>query len=371
MYEIDRATNSIHPLVQKTFSELKIGERENLQEWIAKRPDVLGEDLLIIQKEFSGFDKTRERPDLLALDKEGALVVIENKLDDSGKDVTWQALKYASYCFRLSKSDIAEIYQEYLSAEPDVNAEERISEFMDEDFEVLRLNRAQRIILIAAEFRPEVTSTVLWLKRFGVHLQCFRATPFVMEDKRFLKIDQILQDAEDYMIGIAKKAEDDIESNARLEIYFEFWSKLLAKMNSRETDLFQNITPKLHGRIEATAGGTVFSFSVSKSNCRVFLNIRSVKKSKDEGVDQKEANEAVFDQLEESKEQIESAFGGSLDWDRKKENVECHIGVESEGNVSDRDQWEKMIDFMTDAMFRLEQAIKEPLKQAVDWSYPA
>ena len=49
-------------------------------------PGCLGEELLIIQKEFSGFDDTQERLDLLALDKDGRLVVIENKLDDSGRD---------------------------------------------------------------------------------------------------------------------------------------------------------------------------------------------------------------------------------------------------------------------------------------------
>ena len=125
MYKIDTASNSIQPLEQKSFSSLGFRERENLQEWIAKQPDVLGEDLLIIQKEFRGFDETQERLDLLALDKQGALVVIENKLDDSGKDVTWQALKYASYCSRLSKSNIAKIYQAYLnSVEPDANAED-------------------------------------------------------------------------------------------------------------------------------------------------------------------------------------------------------------------------------------------------------
>ena len=32
----------------------------------------------------------------------------------------------------------------------------------------------------------------------------------------------------------------------------------------------------------------------------------------------------------------------------------------------DRDQWGTMIDFMTDAMCKLERAIKEPLKQAVE-----
>lgn len=77
-------------------------------------PDGLGEDLLIIQKEFDGFDETRERLDLLALDKSGNLVLIENKLDDSGRDVVWQSLKYASYCSGLKKADILRFYQNFL-----------------------------------------------------------------------------------------------------------------------------------------------------------------------------------------------------------------------------------------------------------------
>jgi len=79
---------------------------------ISKTP--WGEELLIIQKEFSGFDDTKERLDLLALDKRGALAIVENKLDDSGRDVVWQCLKYASYCSTLSKTSIADIYQQYL-----------------------------------------------------------------------------------------------------------------------------------------------------------------------------------------------------------------------------------------------------------------
>lgn len=77
-----------------------------MQEWTAKNPEVLGEELLVIQKEFDGFSDTHERLDLLALDKEGKLVIIENKLDDSGRDVTWQAIKYASYCSSMSQDEI-------------------------------------------------------------------------------------------------------------------------------------------------------------------------------------------------------------------------------------------------------------------------
>src|SRR5271165_3396782 len=105
MFKIDAAANSITSLTLRTFGELGFSERKNLQEWIAKEPSCLGEELLIIQKEFSGFSDTHERLDVLALDKQGSHVLIENKLDDTGRDVTWQALKYASYCSRLSKAE--------------------------------------------------------------------------------------------------------------------------------------------------------------------------------------------------------------------------------------------------------------------------
>ena len=101
MFKIDMESNSITPLKVRTFGELGFRERNNLQEWIAKNPSCLGEDLLIIQKEFSGFSDTNERLDLLALDKQGSLVLIENKLDDTGRDVTWQALKVAGLKIRV------------------------------------------------------------------------------------------------------------------------------------------------------------------------------------------------------------------------------------------------------------------------------
>ena len=123
MFKIDAAANSITSLTLRTFGELGFSERKNLQEWIAKEPSCLGEELLIIQKEFSGFSDTHERLDILALDKQGSLVLIENKLDDTGRDVTWQALKYALYCSRLSKENVLSIYQEFLAkTEPSADA---------------------------------------------------------------------------------------------------------------------------------------------------------------------------------------------------------------------------------------------------------
>ena len=63
-------------------------------------------DLLIIGKEFSGFDRTNARLDLLAVDTDGKLVVIELKRDDTGTDAHWQAIKYASYLRRVDADRI-------------------------------------------------------------------------------------------------------------------------------------------------------------------------------------------------------------------------------------------------------------------------
>ena len=186
MYKINSQQNRISPLLTKTFSELGFSERHHLQEWLVNTPAVFGEELLIIQKEFAGFDDTKERLDLLAIDKEGNLVIIENKLDDSGRDVVWQALKYAGYCSNLTKNDIIEIYQKYLDQyypNDHVKASDRLSEFLEiEDLQTKLINTStsQRIILVAANYRKEVTNTMLWLSQFNLSCQCFKVTPYIV-----------------------------------------------------------------------------------------------------------------------------------------------------------------------------------------------
>jgi len=365
MYRINADENRIEKMTKQTFSELGFKERDNLQEWIANEPSVLGEDLLIIQKEFSGFDDTQERLDLLALDKQGSLVIIENKLDDSGRDVTWQALKYASYCSGLSKENIRKIYQDYLDkTERGQKAEDRLTEFYDgADYEDISLNSGvtQRLILIAAKFRKEVTSTVLWLLNFKLRLQCFRATPHSMGDELFLNIEQIIptQDAEDYMIGMAEKAQDDINSKTELKnrhiVRKDFWTKLLQDINTK-TALYRNINPGIYHWIGAGSGmrGAGLNFAIAKSYGRAELYI-------DRG--EKEENEFVFDELEKNKEEIEKAFGGGLVWERLDDKRACRIKAETSGNVFERDTWGEMIAFMSDAMVRLENALKKPLAE--------
>jgi Domain of unknown function (DUF4268) len=363
MFKIDRNSNSITPLQMATFGELGYRERAHLQEWIAKNPSCLGEDLLIIQKEFSGFNETNERLDLLAIDKQGSLVIIENKLDDTGRDVTWQALKYASYCSSLSKEVISRIYQEYLDRNNhQEDAKKLLTEFLEEDdYEDIVINKGvtQRIILIAANFRREVTSTVLWLLNYKMRVQCFRVTPYSNADEQFLTIEQIIptKDVEEFMIGIAEKALDEaegaVEEAQRHRVRREFWNALLQE-SAEKTPLFNNITAGTQSWIGAGSGvrGVAYNFFAGKRYARTELYI-------DRG--DREQNKYIYDQLFSIKDQIEARFNGSLIWERMDEKQASRIKCESNGNIYNRDQWPSMIEFMIDSMIRLEKAFKEPL----------
>jgi hypothetical protein len=362
-FKINTEANSITPLTARTFGELGFKERSNLQEWIAKGPSCLGEELLVIQKEFAGFSDTHERLDLLALDKQGSLVLIENKLDDTGRDLTWQALKYASYCSGLSKENVRRIYQEFLDkTDPGADARERMTEFLDaDDYEELTINRGitQRIILIAANFRKEVTSTVVWLLNFKLRLQCFRVTPYSMDDQHFLNIEQIIptKDVEGFMIGIADKSLDEVEGATeeknRHKVRREFWTEMIRAISGK-TGLYENISPSRQSWISARSGvrGVGFNLVALRTCGRAEIYI-----DRGDG----EENTFIYNQLYAQKDAIQTAFGGDLIWEPLEGKRACRIKSEMVGNIFDRDQWPAMIDFMISAMVRMENAFREPL----------
>jgi len=214
MYLVDKDANEAKAIQKKTFSELGFTERKNLQEWICKNPNILGEGLLIIQKEFDGFSDTNERLDLLALDKEGNIVLIENKLDDSGRDVVWQSIKYAAYCSTLTTKEIITIFQQHLDKENrEEDAEELISNFVDSiDSENFILNSGdQRLILVAANFRKEVTATAMWLMAHDIKVKCIKITPYQHGDDILLDTEQIIPvpDTEEYIIRLQEKERAD------------------------------------------------------------------------------------------------------------------------------------------------------------------
>lgn len=364
MFRVDLKENRLVPLEAKRFGELNISERFHLQEWLVRSPESLGEDLLIIQKEFDGFKDTRERLDLLALDKEGRLVVIENKLDDSGRDVVWQALKYVAYCSTLKKAELIDIYQGYLNRwDEGADAKTKLCEFLevdDLDGTVLNSGNEQRLVLVAAKFRKEVTATVLWLIGHGIQVQCFRAIPYSFGEELFIDFQQIIPtpDAEDYMIGlVAKESEEKSEQRARHhldELRREFWLLVLKELHAREISRFENISPSKESWLSSATGisGCSLNLNLLKKSARVELYLSRPLK---------EENEWMFDQFASMKQKVEDRFGAELLWEKLYGKKACRISFSQPFDGFDRENWPEIVEWLIDHMVKLEKALSDPL----------
>lgn len=368
MFHIDRTKNRISRLEQKRFADLNLQERAHLQEWIIHQPNALGEELLILQKEFAGFEDTRERLDLLALDKEGNLVVIENKLDDSGSDMTWQAIKYTAYVSTLKPAEIIKVYQDYLDrySKGDM-AQERICEFMGiKDLQDINLNtrNSQRMIFIAAKFRREVTAAAMWLISRNVTIQCFRVTPFSFQNELFLDLQQIIPppEAKTYMIGIAsKEIEEAVKESAKKQKVYDlrqqFWAQALSRLREDGVKFFTNVNPTTDHWLNTGSGvsGCPFTMVFCQNEARVELSLSRPKA---------EENKWLFDTIILSRDEIEKSFGQNLTWLRMDDKKSSRIVFSKEFDGYDERSWPVMLAWLSAHLNALTTAVQKTLLKA-------
>ena len=127
---------------------------KDVEGWVAAKPELLGEPLLIIGRQVA-LDEGKDRIDLLALDKAANLVVIELKRDLMAGAADLQALRYTAQVSQWTHEDVrrqAEGYWKGQKPERGTFAQE-VESFCDADFEV---NADQRFILAGRDLRPRL-----------------------------------------------------------------------------------------------------------------------------------------------------------------------------------------------------------------------
>ena len=179
IFRVDPASKAVDELTPTSFSASGFQETQDIHEWLASHPGLLGENLLVIQREHIGVQHSLRRPDLLAMDTDGSLVVVEAKRDESGTDVYWQAALYAASYWARSATDIVEMYASYASIDRGEAVQQLVTHTGSEDEEDLlqKLNTKQKLVLVARTFPKEVTTTVLWLNEQGLDVSCLELTP--------------------------------------------------------------------------------------------------------------------------------------------------------------------------------------------------
>ncbi|NNC32357.1 hypothetical protein [Longimicrobium terrae] len=172
--------------------------------------DIIAPDTLVIAEEFGDWDTSQRRIDLLAIDRQANLVVIELKRDETGAHMELQALRYAAMVARITFDQALSAYEKMLARlSRDVDARASLLEFLEwESADETAFAQDVRIVLVAAGFSREITSTVMWLNERDLDIRCVQLQPHWHADELLLDVKQVipLPQAHQYQVQVAEKA---------------------------------------------------------------------------------------------------------------------------------------------------------------------
>tara|TARA_B110000211_G_scaffold93297_2_gene108787 strand:+ start:6252 stop:7445 length:1194 start_codon:yes stop_codon:yes gene_type:complete len=353
IYTIDSNNDSVplEVLEPATFSALGYKERDDIQEWIDKTPGCLGEPLLMLGKEFDGFDKSRDRLDLLAMDVQGNLVVIENKRDDSGKDVVGQAIKYAAFCSTLSEQDIVAIHSKAFDDAEDSNpaAQQDIENFLTEhrvyDSE-LGYNHDQRIIIVSGGYKPEAISAAVWVLEKNIDITLIKLDIYAVGEgttaTQLINIDKILPspDLSNELVRMKRERARTANAKEREALYVELWSEIQQKLNTQGISLFADCTISNRSYFNSKniepGLGLVMTLNQKEARVEAYINLN-----------RRGATAAMFEWLESHKVDIETSLQGyKLSWEPEEKNKACRVAVRWEIDLKDESMHSELIEEM-------------------------
>lgn len=182
-----------------SLGDLGFMERQHLQEWVLKNPTIISADALVISAEFDRWDagssgQPRDRLDVLALGRDGRLIVAELKVGTAPHTVELQAIGYAAMVAAFSEEDVVDALVVHLAARQQHVAEsealdqirDHVGSALDPDLLV-----RPRIVLIAEDFRPTTKTTCVWLVEMGLDVTLVEVHGYRTDDKNLVTTSQV------------------------------------------------------------------------------------------------------------------------------------------------------------------------------------
>jgi|HubBroStandDraft_6_1064221.scaffolds.fasta_scaffold286953_2 hypothetical protein len=167
----------------------RLAKEEMIQDWIARQPELLGLDLLIIGREVvtahGGWI------DLLGIDEEGNLAILELKRDRTPRDTIGQVLDYASWVVNLKTADVQTIAFGHLGKTLNQAFQDRFKTDLPET-----LNESHIMVIIASQFDPSSQRIVRYLSQRGIAINTAFFTVFDEDGQTFLTTDWLLDESE-------------------------------------------------------------------------------------------------------------------------------------------------------------------------------
>lgn len=178
---------------------IRLEKEDDLQRWIADDPSLIGLDVLVLGREIT---TVSGRIDVLAMDRDGKLVVIECKRDRTPRDVIAQILDYASWVNSLSDLQLDEIV---LS-----KTKRHVEELFQARFGIPapeKLNDGHSLVIVSGEFDSSSRRIVEYLAEVhGVAINTVFFSVFSHQGQTLIATDWLMDQDE-----VAKRAETKVK----------------------------------------------------------------------------------------------------------------------------------------------------------------
>ena len=203
---------------------------ERLESWIERNPTILGEKLLIIDRQHSLPNK--ETIDLLAVDTEGKVVIIELKRKKTSREVIAQVLDYEAFFSDVKEDELNEIATTYF--EQKKLKWENLREAFQQTFgeTEVSFNESIRTFIVAPELDETTEKIINYLSsKYKMDINGVTFKYYTDETGRELIIRNVVVSPEErrkrtiYTLNYPLERAKDKKSRSLLESIFEYFSK--------------------------------------------------------------------------------------------------------------------------------------------------
>lgn len=173
------------------MAETKLSSEKSLEQMIVHSPEMLSDQWMLIGRQVA--TSHGGIIDLLAVTRDGSLVLIELKRDRTPREVVAQALDYASWVQKLQSEDVYSIYQKFKSgADLAADFSLKFGALLDD----ASLNQSHQVIIVASSLDESTERIVSYLSNWDIPINVLCFQVFCAGDQQILSRTWLLDPAE-------------------------------------------------------------------------------------------------------------------------------------------------------------------------------
>ena len=279
----------------------QINSEEQLETWLEQDISIISTDYMVIGRQvttdFGGVI------DLLCLDSSGDIVVVELKPGKTPREVTAQALDYASWVTDLSHQWITEIANDYLAENKSLETAFQVT-FGDELLETL--NEGHSMLIVAESMDSSTERIVKYLSAQGIRINVLTVQHFSGEDGKELV-------AQTFMIEPSEAAEKVRTGSKRRQSLTREQLRVICEGKGM-AELYDDLLNRLDSVFPSkatTASSLAFRGKIGDGGARVILSLLPFDSDANQGLKFQVCSKRLAEYIGISTERVESLLPAS------------------------------------------------------------